>query len=95
MCEQNINYFLWTLQNQEWYKQSCIHGTVNKYHFVLNLFVQVFRLEVVLKGTDLHFSPAMAELEAIINRLIVCIVEGTHSLPRVINVLLCMWSHLK
>ena len=48
----------------------------------------MFRLEVVLKGTDLQFSPAMAELEAIINRLIVCIVESAHSLPRVIVLLI-------
>ena len=40
-------------------------------------------MEVVLKGTDLQFSPPMTELEAIINRLIVCIVESAHSLPRV------------
>ena len=39
-----------------------------------------------MKGTDLQFSPSMAELEAIVNRLIVCIVESTHSLPRVMYI---------
>ncbi|XP_065898705.1 dynein axonemal heavy chain 3-like isoform X2 [Dysidea avara] len=51
------------------------------------VYQPVFQLEVVLKGTDLQFSPPMSELEAIINRLIVCIVETTHQLPRVEHVL--------
>ena len=45
--------------------------------------VQVFHVELVVKATELMFSPPLSELEAVVHRLISTIVGAAQGLPRV------------
>lgn len=45
--------------------------------------LQVFHVELVVKATELMFSPPLSELEAVVNRLVTTIVEAAQGLPRV------------
>ena len=45
--------------------------------------VQVFHVELVVKATELMFSPPLSELEAVVQRLISTIVGAAQGLPRV------------
>ncbi len=44
-------------------------------------------MQLVVKASEMVFSPPLSELEAIIHRLVTAIVEGGDGLPRVEHVL--------
>ena len=48
---------------------------------------KVLHIELVVKGSDLLFKPPFSELDAIVQRLIITIVESGQKLPRVEHVL--------
>lgn len=45
--------------------------------------MKVFHLELVVKGAEIVYDPAFAEVEGLLNRLITVIVESGQNLPRV------------
>lgn len=47
------------------------------------LFSQVMHVKLVVKASEVVFSPPFSELEAIIHRLIITIVESADKMPRV------------
>lgn len=48
---------------------------------------KVLHIELIVKGSDLLFKPPFSELDAIVRRLIITIVESGQKLPRVEHVL--------
>ena len=51
------------------------------------LSVKVLHIELIVKGSELLFKPPFSELDAIVQRLIITIVESGQKLPRVEHVL--------
>ena len=51
------------------------------------LSVKVLHIELIVKGSELLFKPLFSELDAIVQRLIITIVESGQKLPRVEHVL--------
>ena len=50
-------------------------------------YAKVLHIELIVKGSELLFKPPFSELDAIVQRLIITIVESGQKLPRVEHVL--------
>ncbi len=78
------------------YTSKPVRNTCNMYtHMYMYMFiivVQVFSVDVRVKGSRMVFRPAFREIEGMANRLSTIIVESSHNLPRVCYMYMYMYA---